>query len=350
MRILRLLPILLLGFGVTAHAQSQRAIKDWVGACDNTRQCTAIGLSPESNEGVALLYFERAGGANDQITRIRLRFDLPPNAAAGKLLADGKPLLTLTARHFVNDPNVGAEIRIEDRAEIATVFAAMRSASQLSLDAGAGTSDAVSLSGASAVMLWIDEQQGRLGTTSALVRRGDATSSAIVPPAPRVVAQVKDARALEAAELATISASVRAALPADSCEEINPDLPLADAGWRLDAQTTLVQLVCFSGAYNVGSQWFFQRGSAAAQRLRLPVPNADGSGRMDSLDELINADFDPATGMLGHYNKGRGIGDCGSEARWAFDGKRFQLAHYAAIDECRGVNGDLWPVLWRTRQ
>ncbi len=344
-----LLSLLLLSISELAAAQGMRAIKDWVGACDNTRHCTAIGLAPDDSERFALLSFERSGGANDQVTRLRLRFGDPVDAGS-RLLADGKGLLVLSSVHLVSDPESGPEVRIVEAAEIARVFAALRSAGQLSLESGGKATDVISLSGASAVMLWIDEQQGRLGTPGGWVRRGEANNTAVVPATPRVVAQIADARALDSAELSAISATVRSALPPDSCEELDPETRLTDAGWRIDAQTTLVQLVCFSGAYNVGSQWFLQRGAAVAQRLRLPIPRTDGPGGMQTLDELINADFDPASGILSQYNKGRGIGDCGSEARWAWDGKRFQLAHYAAIDDCRGVSSDLWPVLWRTRQ
>ena len=48
--------------------------------------------------------------------------------------------------------------------------------------------------------------------------------------------------------------------------------------------------------------------------------------------------------------KGRGIGDCGFEATWQFDGRAFQLSHYAEMQTCGGLSADAWPVLWRVAE
>ncbi|MGH6755523.1 MAG: DUF1176 domain-containing protein, partial [Bradyrhizobium sp.] len=53
---------------------------------------------------------------------------------------------------------------------------------------------------------------------------------------------------------------------------------------------------------------------------------------------------------LGSYDKGRGLGDCGDAADWAFDGTAFQPLSYALMDQCRGVTQDDWPVLYRARK
>ena len=47
---------------------------------------------------------------------------------------------------------------------------------------------------------------------------------------------------------------------------------------------------------------------------------------------------------------GRGIGDCGIQTRWRFDGQRFRLVRYAEEPSCDSWNGpDAWPTLWITR-
>ena len=83
-------------------------------------------------------------------------------------------------------------------------------------------------------------------------------------------------------------------------------------------------------------------------RLSLPAPalSGDASPRAD-FDLLVDAGYDPRSGTLSQYARGRGIGDCGHHARWRFDGHAFRLSHYAEMTRCGGLRADDWPVLWR---
>jgi len=51
---------------------------------------------------------------------------------------------------------------------------------------------------------------------------------------------------------------------------------------------------------------------------------------------LINASWDPDRRLLQEYAKGRGLGDCGSRADYAWDGTSFRLVHQEEMGECRG--------------
>ena len=63
--------------------------------------------------------------------------------------------------------------------------------------------------------------------------------------------------------------------------------------------------------------------------------------------EIINADYDVATGQLYTFAKGRGLGDCGNATRWQFNGQEFVLAEYAEESTCDAWHGsDDWPTLW----
>ena len=348
MRLLLCLALLAAPFGSTS-AQSYKALKNWIGACDNTRHCTAIGLSADATESLAQLHFERGGAADAPIERVRLRFDHRLEAGTARLVADTFVLALDAAHLVVSEVTEGPEIQINDAGEIAGLLGAIRNAQELQLWVAQQQVDAVSLAGSSAVLLWIDEQQQRLGTDSALIRRGPAKAGAIVPAAPRVVAKINAAVALDQAAMLAISVPLRAGVDADSCEETDPDTGPRDSAWQIDAEHTLIQLMCFSGAYNFGSKWYLQRPGQAPQALLLPLPALDGSGRMEPQADLINAEFSPDSGELTQFSKGRGIGDCGNQASWLWDGKRFQLQSYQLMDDCRGVASDLWPVLWRSR-
>lgn len=345
--------IVLLFASASVNAQSYTAIKDWIGGCDNTRHCVALGMSKEDADSYAVMHVERDGAADAGISKITLRVD---HALSRELFwvvdADDARLLEFADHHLQEAAGgEGIDIVIEDAKEIATVMAALRKASTLTLIGDGGPVGTISLSGASAVMLWIDEQQQRLGTTTALVRRGDRQPSTIVAPPPpaRISVQPPKATAINEKALQALSTSVRAGLDADSCEELNPDSPMADSAWQLSDGHTLVQLTCFSGAYNYGSRWFLVAADGKASALSFPSPSIEQPGKLVGEVDVINADFDPATGTVSSFSKGRGIGDCGSLGNWIFDGKGFVLTQFTLMNECRGVGSDLWPELWRSR-
>ena len=77
--------------------------------------------------------------------------------------------------------------------------------------------------------------------------------------------------------------------------------------------------------------------------MRLPFTPSSQSSDM----ELMNASFDEKTRELTTLALGRGIGDCGIQTRWRFNGQRFRLVCYAEEPSCDNWNGpDAWPTLW----
>lgn len=349
MRTLVFLPLLIAA--AAAPAQSYKAVKRWVAGCDNTRHCAAVGFAPEDAEGMAMLHFERGPGAGDAVTRITLRVDHPVSRENYWILqADDAELLQFTDAHLVSsDSGEGNDVVITDADEIAAMFGAMRGADTLTLVGDGGPVGTFSLSGASAIVLWIDEQQQRLGTTTAFVRKGDKPASSVpaAPAAERVTA-VAGGTAVDEVEAARLGKLVRETLEADMCESAADDERLTDAAWEMPDGRMLVQLTCYAGAYNYGSSWFWLAQGAQPQMIAFPVPAEDGSGNMTVTGDLVNASFDPATGLLAMFSKGRGIGDCGARGIWAFDGQHFALVEYALMGDCQGVTPDFWPVLWRS--
>ncbi len=341
------LPLLLLV--ADAHAQGYKAVKDWIGGCDNTRHCTAIGLAPEDAENYALLHFERGPAADDGVRSIRVRVDHEISRENFWVLqADDAELLQFNDRHLVAaESGPGIDILIEDGKELEALMGAMRSADSLTLVGDGGPVGSISLAGASAIMLWIDEQQGRLGTTTALVRRGDKSPQGVARVAPLSRLRSLAVEPLGPEDAVAVGASVRADLPGDTCEPLDPDTSMRDEAWTTDDRT-LVKLICYRGAYNFGSSWFLVD-SKAATPLTFPIPAGDRGTGIDTTTDLVNAEL-AANGSLSSFSKGRGIGDCGSTGQWRWNGQAFQLARYALMGDCRGVTPDLWPVLWRSAE
>lgn len=344
-RLICLLPLLFLA--TQSPAQGYKAVKDWIGGCDNMRHCTAIGLAPEAAENYALLHFERGPAAGDAVRSIRLRVDHEISRKNFWILqADDAELLQFNDMHLVDaESGPGIDVIIEAPTELEALMGAMRSADSLTLVGDGGPVGSISLAGASAIMLWIDEQQGRLGTTTALVRRGEKSPQgvppAVAPPQVRSVA----VEPLGPEDAIAVGADVRADLSDDTCEPLEPDSGMRDEAWSTDDRT-LVKLVCYRGAYNFGSSWFVVDHQGDTP-LAFPLPAEDGGAAMDTTTDLVNAELG-RDGSLHSFSKGRGIGDCGSMGEWRWDGSRFQLANYALMGDCRGVTPDLWPVLWRS--
>lgn len=351
MRIPLLLCLLLAA--AAAPAQGYKAVKRWAAGCDNTRHCSAIGFAPEDAQVYAMLHFERGGAGSDTVTRMTLRADQGIERGRSFVLrADDAELLQFAPAQLVDgESGPGIDIVIDRPDDIAAVLGALRGVDTLSIVGDGEVVAVVSASGASAILLWIDEQQQRLGTATAFVRRGEQPADSVPPPppAPRVIAQ-PGGRALDEAEALRLGKLVRETLEADTCEDSDPDRGQADSAWGLADGRTLVQLGCYAGAYNFGSSWFLLAQGQAPQMIAFPVPADDGSGRMSTTGDLVNAGFDPATGLLGMFSKGRGIGDCGASGEWAWTGARFELLGYSMMHDCQGVSADFWPQLWRAQR
>ena len=220
------------------------------------------------------------------------------------------------------------------------------------LRAGIGEdAPSASLAGLSAALLLIDETQGRLGTTTALLRRGPLPAAQVpAAPAAPLPTRAVVAAPLDDAEASRLVARVRLQAADDVRREdcfVEPDTAY-DEAHALDHDEALVALECWRGAYQSSSLLFRVRrdGAGAPRRLRLTVPVQD-EGAPRVIDAFTNVGF--GQGQLSHFAKGRGLADCGESATWAFDGRDFRLQRYHRLGWCRGGNPGDWPTLWRTR-
>jgi hypothetical protein len=75
-------------------------------------------------------------------------------------------------------------------------------------------------------------------------------------------------------------------------------------------------------------------GTFRPAQFDLPAGMGEGSGTATVVNGMWK------NGLLTSYDKGRGVGDCGVSASYAWDGTRFRLVEQAAMQECRG-NTDL---------
>jgi hypothetical protein len=298
-----------------------KTFQDWTVGCDNGRACQAVGLMPEADYESATMAVRR-GPEPGSVPEIWIN---PGDAKPAVAMVDGKSFALNEATDAQDAPLLAPR-------DGPAFLRALAAAKDVNLVDQAGKRlVALSPRGASAAMLFMDEQQRRIGTVTALVRIGPKPP-ATVPPPPALPeirqppVSSKPARTLGAAR-------VRQMLGREttSCEYAQE---LSIEGGRLDAGHSLVLAShpCGNGAYNFfSSAWVIdERGRASPAQLDA------GGGLGEDDDLLVNAGWDAKTRRLTTFGKGRGLGDCGSGQEYAWDGGRFRLIHEESMGECRG--------------
>jgi hypothetical protein len=286
---------------------------DWTVGCDNGGTCQAGSLMPEEGDAPALTLSIERGPGPDAPVALRLR-------------SQATIALPLTAQ--VDGEAVARGGTQQDDAISLTGAPALALAAKLAagrtltlIDARGATVMPLPLTGASAALRWIDDRQGRVGTTGAIVARGTKPDTRPAPPLPIVrVATIRGEAALLDPLLITRMRELA------ECDD--DDLPDVTTK-TLDGPRTLAIVPCAQGAYNVLSALFvIERGAAVPVSFDTPVAG-DSDG-----DLAYNATFED--GILDTFAKGRGLGDCGVMQRYAWDGARFRLIEERVMDECRG--------------
>jgi len=341
--IVRSLALLVLTLAAASPAMAQGAMqpgplktfKDWVIGCDNLRSCSALGLAPEDSAN-AYVRIDRGGAAaNEPSVVFTVIADDAPKAATLALAIDGKPLAglaPLTAN--VDNSFITATL---SPAESRLLIAALKPAKAMTLEMHDGAKPAVtfdiSLSGSAAALLFMDDLQGRVGGVTALTRKGSAPASDV--PALPALPSVKALKMTELEKAPPLPKGIKR--DADSgCEAT--DIVATELG----GGNTLWSVCSNAAAYNtVYRMWIVAGG--AVKKANFPAAGTDDSA------ELMNPSLSEDQYKLSSFGKGRGIGDCGDIADWAWDGTRFRLVNLVSLDTCRGVMPDDWPTLFRAK-
>lgn len=301
---------------------------DWMLACDNTRTCRAAGYQDEASEPVSVLLTREAGPDTVVTGRVLLgHYDATDLPQLLWMRIDGRQF-----RLGTYDPEEGkAEL---EGPHVAELLAALTRDSQI-LFLGDGQDRQWQLSdrGAAAVLLKMDDVQGRIGTPGALVRRGRRSEDSVLPPlpAPRIhrapLAEPRPGDARLAADPALLAALVETTLgEPDDCYRLTGEDEAELAVSRLSGDTLLVSALCWRAAYNEGYGYWLVDGQPP-YRPRLVTTAAEGHQE----------------GVIFASQKGRGLGDCWWHASWIWDGREFVHASESSSGLCRlVVPGGAW--------
>lgn len=317
--------------GADSHASPKPAetktFRDWIVGCDNGLACRAVALAPEDEiQPTLMLTLDRAAGpgAVPEVHITGQEERLPPVTISvdGTQLAKG---------------GTAADGAVQfDGADAERIAAALGNGRRLAVSDGTGKAiGTVSLSGAAAALRWIDERQGRAGTSGALVARGSKADTATAPALPviRAVPVRGEAALLDPARVAAMKREA-------GCEN---DRDLGPPQAKPLGDRTLVLLPCSSGAYNLMMAVFTVRdGKHTPAQFDAPSGmSEDGS----PIQNVVDGSFENE--VLTSFARGRGLGDCGIRQEFVWDGTRFRLSRQEEMPECRGSK--VYVPTWRAQ-
>ncbi|KHT26904.1 DUF1176 domain-containing protein [Pectobacterium carotovorum] len=323
----------------TTFADSTFFHKDWEVVCDNTLTCRAAGYSPEKQysgegediPGVSLL-LTRHAGQNTPITAdviLAEVYQAIPKSTTLTLTIDGVDKGRLIS--------TGDNLWQLSEKQIPVVLQALKGSGKVAFHHNGVVSE-LSGAGAYAVLLKMDEKQGRIGTTDAITKKGNKSSVLSAVTAPVIYAAVtkqEASRTLTDAEQSAIQKKLLKTLNAD-CDRLQPQddqkaepielTPLNDS-------MSLLSTLCWRAAYNEGYAYWV-------------IDNA-----MQTQPQLVTTDgTDYENGEITSVQKGRGLADCMSYDAWTWDGKTFQRSSASLTGSCRMIQlGGTWDLpYWTT--
>ena len=308
--------------------------QDWQLVCDNTRACRAAGYqSDDADMPVSVLFTRKAGAGTPVAGRVTLG-DGWEDSVLGALPAQFRAALWIDGK--AHGGNMMAKDALEAEltaAQVAALLKALARDSRIEFRADK-TVWALSDRGAAAVLLKMDEFQGRIGTVGAVLRKGKQSEAKVLPPLPAPVvkaAALAPAKPGDAQFIAKHGDAVRKALRSANDEEACGDLhktgdeQKALEMTRLTKSKLLVSTRCWLAAYNVGSGYWIINDTPP---FRPELVTADAT------------DFDKGTLISAH--KARGLGDCWGSEEWVWDGSTFAQTASSSTGQCKGFAGGAW--------
>lgn len=299
---------------------------DWEIVCDNTRTCRAAGYSEDGAERRVSVLLTRAAGPGEAVKgQLMLGSygeedeafyaSLPKNIKL-TLRIDGRP----AGRVTVPQNSLVADLPPQ---QLTALLTALRGKATIEWASGDNRWP-LSGTGAAAVLLKMDEFQGRLNTPGALIRKGTRSEASVPPPLePLAIKPVKLFPTRPSDKTIGADPELRKALLAlmgnDSvCAErlANPDQAIEIN--RLSNSKLLASTFCWLAAYNGGSgYWVINERPPFNPVLVTDSGSEYGNGSIET------------------SQKGRGLGDCWSSESWDWDGQQFVQTEASSSGMCR---------------
>lgn len=333
--------------------------EDWQMVCDNTLTCRAVGYAKEEaiDQPASILLVAEPKKALPKAYVTFINSDEAFYKPSDKESASISSNDLSTVELWLNDKSYGAirddELNTEQTKQI---IRHARINTKIELRGG-NASWIISDKGMSAVLLKLDEVQGRVGTSLALVSQNSSNKQTPKPAKAKPIVRksynylAQDKKQLDAKKLAYFQANINKWIDIDAvqfvgskdeigdCELINPSSEAAinlaeyaagSLGWDftpINANYTLASHLCWRGAYNLGAGYW-------------TINNANPN--KPQLITTSGTEYDD--GEIFAIHKDRGIGDCWNRQVWVWDGKRFAMTEDSSTGMCRGFAGGAWDL------
>ena len=280
---------------------------DWQLVCDNTLTCRAAGYSDDAAQWRGSILMTIGAGEKIPSTEVLLNYwDWSPSDE------------DMAQVDVLNSP---VELWLKDRFYGEVKDSKLTNAQTMQLINYAKKSSKIvfkiddyhwqiSDKGMAAVLLKLDETQGRVGSSLALVSKNNAKRQTL-----------KSAKAMP---------KIYAVAPYPISEYSGDDwFDKKNKVWQftpIDENHTLASHPCWTGAYNFGSGYWLIDNNR---------PNKP------KLITLSGSDY--SAGEISAAHKGRGLGDCWSMESWVWDGRNFSRTLEQTTGLCRLIEaGGAW--------
>ena len=325
---------------------------DWQVVCDNTRTCRAAGYASEAliDTPASILLTALPKVA---LPKVQIQFisEVP--------LDELKPVeLWLNNKNYgLLQPNKEDNLLYDLSAkQTQALLDHARIATKIAIRAGDNHWQ-ISDKGMSAVLLKLDDEQGRVGTPIALVSKNNPNRQHPKAALPKPIIQkafaysAKDNKTLAPSKLAYFQKNIDKWIDINAeqligskdvmgdCELINPKTEtyqrMSEYGstmldWDfipVDDSYMLATHTCWLGAYNFSNGYWL-------------IDNAKPSKPM----LITTAGNDYFDGEISATHKDRGIGDCWNRTAWIWNGKTFAKSEESSTGMCRGFAGGAWDL------
>lgn len=305
--------------------------KDWDLICDNTLTCRAAGYSSGDTDPAATVLLIRDAGPATPVSNQVMLADYDGETASKN---PGVPLLIIDNHSLGKLLAVDGDAWRMSHSQFTAFMQALRRDSKIIFKDNVNEY-IFSGSGSSAVLLKMDDVQGRVGTTGALMKKGGNSESGVKIPVPQPVIikapvrdkQSRDMTLQETVLIKPLLMELVGSVTECDKERINGTWQIAG----LNEKLSLVIAPCWMAAYNSGDVHFVISNDMSSP----PVMVTDSGTSYDD-------------GIVDFSMKGRGLGDCWSYEEWVWNGKRFEPSAAGNTGRCRLIRpGGAWsmPIL-----
>ena len=308
--------------------------EDWQVVCDNTLTCRAAGYGMEQPATILITALPQKPVTSAQVQLENIGRNATVDAALRK--ANYQVELRLNSKSY-------GKIKLDAATLIGTLNASQtqqllahaRQSTEITLNAGSQQWE-VRDGGMAAVLLKLDEVQGRVGNPLALISKNAAYKLTPKEPKPKPIIRaaqvydVREAQNIDAGKLQYWRKNISQWVQRDDaelseCESFDSaEAEEFGRGWQfdaIDANHTLASYPCWLAAYNYSNDYW--------------VINHAKPSR----PTLMASATDYSEGVISNHQKGRGVGDCWNSESWVWDGKTFAKSSELTTGLCRAITG-----------